>query len=71
MVEIFGTISTILAIGGVLLNNRKKIACFYVWIFSNSLSLLIHFHAGIYSLAIRDFVFLILAVEGIYFWRKK
>jgi nicotinamide riboside transporter PnuC len=46
------------------------IACFYVWMFSNSISLALHLNAGIYSLAVRDFVFLILAVEGILRWRR-
>ena len=69
--ELFGTISTLLAITGVILNNRKIALCFKLWLLSNSISLVIHFYAGIYSLAIRDFVFLLLAIEGIYRWSEK
>lgn len=70
MVELLGTISTIIAITGVVLNNRKMIACFYFWLLSNGITLIIHLHAEIYSLAVRDFVFFILAIEGISKWRK-
>jgi nicotinamide riboside transporter PnuC len=71
MIELFGTLSTILAITGVWFNNRKMIVCFYIWLISNSISLVIHLHSGIYSLAARDFIFLILAFEGISKWSKK
>jgi nicotinamide riboside transporter PnuC len=70
MVETIGILTTILAVIGVLLSNRKRISCYGFWLVSNCLSLLIHLHAGIYSLAVRDFVFLILAFDGIYRWRK-
>lgn len=70
MVEMFGYISTVLAVAGVVFNNRKMAVCFKIWMVSNSISLVIHLHAGIYSLAIRDFIFLILAFEGLWKWRK-
>lgn len=69
--ELLGTISMALAVTGVLLNNRKMISCFYVWIVSNFVSAYLHFDSGIYSLLIRDLVFLVLACEGIMKWRKK
>lgn len=71
MIEIFGTIATALAIFGVLLNNRKLIVCFYLWLVSNLITAGIHFDAGIYSLLVRDLIFFGLAIEGIYRWRKK
>lgn len=71
MVEIFGTISTALAIFGVVLNNRRIIFCFYLWLISNGITAAIHFNVGIYSLLIRDLIFFTLAIEGIYRWRKK
>ena len=71
MIEIFGIIATALAILGVVLNNRRLIVCFYLWLISNALTGWIHYDAGIYSLLIRDIVFFVLAVEGIYRWRKK
>ncbi|MBA7641204.1 hypothetical protein ES703_48880 [subsurface metagenome] len=36
MIEIFGSIAMVLAIWGVVLNNRLKIACFYLWLGSNA-----------------------------------
>ena len=71
MTEIIGTISGALAITGVLLNNRKLRGCFLVWMLSNSVSFGLHVHAGLYSLAVRDGVFLILAVEGWILWTRK
>ncbi len=71
MIETFGIISTILAVAGVILNNRKLIACFYLWLLSNGITALIHYDAGIYSLFLRDIIFFGLAVEGLWRWRKK
>ena len=70
MNEIFGIVSMVLAVTGVLLNNRKLVGCFYVWMVSNSLSAYLHFDSHIYSLLIRDVVFTILAFEGLYRWKK-
>ena len=67
MLETIGTIATVLAITGVLANNRRLRWCFIVWMVSNSLTAGIHAYAGIWSLFVRDVVFLILAVEG---WKK-
>ena len=58
---------TVLAVAGVLLNNRRRRGCFVVWMFSNSASLVVHLAAGLYVLALRDALFFVLAVEG---WRK-
>jgi nicotinamide riboside transporter PnuC len=68
MIETIGIISTILAITGVILNNRRLKICFLLWLISNGLSLIIHAQAGIWSLTIRDGIFLILAVEGWFKW---
>lgn len=71
MIELLGTIATVLAVSGVLLNNRHKIDCFKLWIVSNMLSAIIHWHTATWSLMIRDMIFVALAVEGIVLWRKK
>jgi nicotinamide riboside transporter PnuC len=70
MAEFFGIFTMILAIAGVLLNNRKMSVCFYFWLCSNALSAAIHLQAGIWSLACRDIIFFVLAIEGIAKWRK-
>ena len=67
--EIVGTIATVLAVTGVLLNNRRMIACFYIWIVSNSITAALHYNVELYSLLVRDVVFLALAFEGLYKWR--
>ena len=70
MSEALGVVATCLAVAGVLANNRRLRWCFYAWLFSNSLTLTIHVSAGIWSLAARDMIFLALAVEGLWRWRK-
>lgn len=71
VVEGVGVVAGTLAIAGVLLNNRRRRACFYFWIASNILAACLHAHAGIVSLVIRDVVFTVLAIEGAYKWRKE
>jgi nicotinamide riboside transporter PnuC len=70
LIEIFGIISTTLAIIGVLANNRRLRWCFLVWMVSNSLSLVIHAQTAIWSLLARDAVFLVLAIEGWIKWKN-
>ena len=70
MNEILGIIVTIFAVVGVIFNNRKMAICFYFWLISNGLSGLIHYNCGVYSLLVRDIIFLVLAIEGLIRWRK-
>ena len=70
MNEIFGIVSMVLAVCGVMLNNRKLTGCFYLWIVSNSISAYLHFDGQLYSLLIRDVIFTILSVEGLYRWKR-
>lgn len=67
-IEIFGSIASVLAVVGVVLNNRKMIKCFYLWIVSNFIFCLIHWDGGLWSLVVRDGIFIGLALEGIYRW---
>ena len=69
MIELVGLISGTLAILGVLLNNRRLIGCFPVWMVSNALSC--GLHAALWSLAGRDLVFLILSFDSWRRWRKR
>jgi hypothetical protein len=69
--EIIGGIACVLAVTGVLLNNRKMMGCFYFWIASNSLSGLLHWDAGQYTLCARDMIFFALAVVGVWKWRNE
>ena len=71
MNEIFGTIATILAVTGVLFNNRKMIACFYLWFASNLITAWLHAGVGLWSLLVRDLMFLALVIEGFWKWQRK
>ena len=71
MVETVGIFATVLAVAGVWLNNRQRIACFRFWMVSNTLSLIIHVATGIWTLAIRDAIFVYLAFEGIKLWKRR
>lgn len=70
MIELVGLVVTVIAVAGVVCNNRKLRACFWLWIISNALTAAIHAHAGIWSLCVRDVIFLILSIEGWWLWRK-
>jgi nicotinamide riboside transporter PnuC len=70
IIETVGLLATAIAILGVVANNRRKRICFGLWLVSNGLSLAIHVQAGIWSFALRDLIFLGLAVEGLILWRK-
>jgi len=60
----------ILAVLGVLLNNARMRACFYVWLVSNALAGLVHAHADLWILAARDLVFWVLAIHGLWAWGR-
>jgi nicotinamide riboside transporter PnuC len=70
MIEFIGTVSTILAIIGVILNNQKLWPCFVLWIFSNALTGWIHYRKRVWSLLARDIVFLALAIQGLWMWTR-
>lgn len=70
VVELIGAASAVLAIAGVVLNNYRLRTCFVLWWFSNAASGGLHVWAGLWSLAGRDAVFLILAVQGFVLWGR-
>lgn len=69
--EILGVIAIIIAAVGVVLCNRKLRMCFLVWLVSNVICGIIHYHAGIWSLFVKDIVFFVLSIEGYFRWGKK
>jgi nicotinamide riboside transporter PnuC len=71
VIEVAGTAATVVAVCGVILNNRRRRECFYLWLVSNAVTLIIHLAIGVYSMAVRDTIFLALAVEGLVKWRKR
>jgi nicotinamide riboside transporter PnuC len=70
MVEALGIIGTVLAVAGTVLNNQRRRACFYVWLVSNAITLTVHVSVGVWSLAARDLIFIVLAIDGLHRWRK-
>ena len=70
-IETIGLLATVIAVAGVVLNNHRLRLCFSFWLVSNSLTLFVHLAVGVWSLAARDAVFLILAVDGLRRWRKE
>ena len=71
MIELIGWAAAMLAILGVVANNRKESICFKIFIISNLLSAIVHFHLHCRSLFLRDIIFVILAVEGFILWKRK
>jgi nicotinamide riboside transporter PnuC len=71
MTELLGSIATVLAVGGCILNNRRRRVCFIAWMVSNCICVWLHFDAGLWSLMVRDVIFSILAVEGWFLWNKR
>lgn len=66
--QVLGWLATAIAIGGVVLNNHRMIGCFGLWIVSNALTGWMHVRARMWALAVRDAVFLVLAVHGLIAW---
>ncbi len=70
LTEAAGWAVTVVAIAGVILNNRRDRRCFNLWIFSNTVSAALHASVRMYALTFRDTVFLVLAVVGLRAWGK-
>ena len=66
----FTAILTILALIGVVLNIKKKAACFYIWLFTNASWAVIDFYKGIPMQGVLFTIYTGLAVYGILEWRE-
>jgi nicotinamide riboside transporter PnuC len=64
-------ILTILALLGVVLNIKKNIWCFYIWLVTNASWAVIDFYKGIPAQGVLFSIYTLLAVYGIYEWKKK
>ena len=71
MADLIVLIAGTLAVIGVLMNNRLVRHCFLIWMVSNALSAGLHIQMGMWSLAARDVVFFVLAVEGWMKWGRQ
>lgn len=59
---------SILALIGVWLNIKKRVACFWIWSFTNAVWTYVDFKHGIYAQAALQAVYFLLAIYGIYKW---
>ena len=62
---------TIASIIGTVANIYKKKWCFWIWLVTNSMWLIIDFRAGLYAQAFLFAVYVLLAVWGLYRWSRK
>lgn len=62
---------TAVSLTGTVLNIRKNIWCFYIWLIGDVLWCTLDFTSGTYGRALLDFVQVILAVCGIISWKKE
>ena len=69
--EYIGWVATVIAMIGVVLNARGSIVCFYVWLLSNGYYTVVNVLSGSYSQAALFAFNLIMAVYGIYCWKRK
>jgi nicotinamide riboside transporter PnuC len=56
---------------GTVLNIKKKQVCFIIWLCTNSLWCAYDFYVGSYAQSALFFVYVCLAVWGIWEWKKK
>lgn len=64
-------IITLMAIGGVVLNIKRRVEGFYLWTISNIGFVAVDYNAGLYAQAVLFVVYTGLSVWGIIEWRKK
>jgi len=64
-------IITFFSIIGVYLNIKKNKLCFIIWSMTNFAWMIIDFKAGLYSQSLLFALYFILAIYGLYEWRKK
>ena len=66
----FTWIITIMSVIGVVLNIKKKRACFYIWAITNASWAVIDFWQGLPAQGTLFVIYFVLALWGIREWRK-
>ncbi len=56
---------------GILLNIKKRRACFVVWIFTNVIWMIVDWQAGLVAQSVVFMAYTGLAVWGLWEWRRK
>lgn len=67
---IFTWIATAIALTGTILNCKQIRACFYLWIVTNAMWFCWDASCGLLSRCLLDAVQFVLAIYGVYEWRK-
>jgi len=67
---IFTWVITVFAVVGVILNIKKKRACFLIWTFTNAAWAVVDFWQGIPAQGALFTVYFLLALWGLWEWRK-
>jgi nicotinamide riboside transporter PnuC len=62
---------TIASIIGTIANIYKKRWCFIIWLFTNSLWMIVDFYQGLYAQSFLFAVYVCLAVWGLIQWRRE
>ena len=62
---------TIASIIGTEANIYKKKWCFIIWLFTNSIWMIIDFKAGLYAQAFLFAIYVLLAVWGLWQWSRE
>lgn len=70
MIHIVSSIATIICFTGMVLNVKKKKACFVMWLIGNTIWLMIDIHSMAVSRVILDVIQQIFNLWGIIEWRK-
>ena len=68
---IFTAVLTVLALVGVILNIKRKRACFYTWLFTNASWAVVDFYKGIPAQGLLFTIYTALAVWGILEWKEE
>ena len=68
---IFTALLTVLALVGVILNIKRKRACFYIWLFTNASWAVVDFYKGIPAQGLLFTAYTALAVWGIIEWKEE
>lgn len=71
ILEAIGWLATVIALAGVWMNNRRRRACFILWLVSNALTFGIHSCVAMWAMAVRDLAFFVLAIHGWRLWGSR
>ena len=71
IIEGFGVIALLLSLIGAVLNVKKNIFCFHIWILSNVFLITINVIQHSYSEITLWVIYTIINIYGIFEWRKK